>query len=90
MLRLHVDAEYKLTVVNPRLGSCKNFYSYRIIHTWNVIPIDILNIELSPSGSNNCFKNNLKTWFKTTLTDLESYNQCTWLTVCRFTRCRLV
>lgn len=88
--RLHDDAEYKLTVVNPRLEFCRNFYPYRIIHTWNAVPTEIIEIELSPTGSNSSFKNNLKLWFKNKVVNFDSNNLCTWMTVCKCARCRII
>ena len=76
--------------VVPRIEFCKNFFRFRCTTIWNAIPKEILEIDLSPTGSNNTFKKMLKTWYSEKLDLMDNDNVCTWITDCKWHRCRLV
>ena len=49
--RLHNDDVIRLKGRRPKKLYCTNYYSFRIVNTWNSIPSEIVSIELSPTGT---------------------------------------
>jgi hypothetical protein len=67
----------------------RHWYTNRIVHTWNEIPLEIRNLELNDMGHNTKFKNDFKSWLfdystKTFNPDLT----CTWFLKCLCPRCK--
>ena len=55
----------------------------------NDVPEDILMIELSASGNNNCFKKHLKLWLNEKVDTFNCDRTCTWIVKCKCSRCCL-
>ena len=79
----------RFKINTPRLESTRHYFTYRLPALWNVIPNDVLDIELSDSGSNNCFKKHLKLWLKEKLNTFDHDVMSTWLIKCKCASCRL-
>ena len=68
--------------VNPvRLQSYKNVN--RIIYTWNNVPLEIREVELTENGRNTTFKKEVKKWLAMECMEkYDVYNPCTWKVKC--------
>ena len=66
----------------------KHFYTHRIVHIWNSIPLDI---RVTPFGkSGKSFKKKLISFLKTKfISTFNPDNTCTWVCRCRCQSCRL-
>jgi hypothetical protein len=74
-----------------RTEGFKKFYTNRVIPTWNSLPFDIRNCELSDLGYNTPFKNSLKLWLYNFFSEqYEVESRCTWTIKCTCNHCRLV
>jgi hypothetical protein len=73
------------------LETCRNFYINRITNLWNSVPYELRSIELTESGYNTSFKNNLKAWFIDYFrNNFRVEDVCTWVVCCTCHRCRRV
>jgi hypothetical protein len=67
------------------------FYTNRIVRSWNAIPKDIRQMELSEAGYNSPFKAKLKDWLLEFFTEnFNVHNSCTWLLFCGCSACKVV
>jgi hypothetical protein len=65
------------------LRSYDYFYSNRICGSWNNLPYDLRNCDLSEAGNNSSFKREAKQHFQNLLiTKFDGDNTCTWISKC--------
>jgi hypothetical protein len=69
----------------------RTYYTNRLVQSWNNIPFEIRSCDLTDSGSNRNFKNNLKEWLlEQYKSNFDVMNTCTWNTYCLCAQCRIV
>ena len=73
----------------PRTKLYINFFSNRLVHLWNKLPVEIRLSELNEVGKNTTFKNDLNKHYFTRLENVFNPDSvCTWSSICRCVNCR--
>ncbi len=71
-----------------RTETYKTFYSNRIVKLWNLLPIEIKQLECINSNA-SLFKSHIKRHYKCLFDmNFDTENLCTWVTHCRCPICR--
>jgi hypothetical protein len=66
------------------------FYTNRIVKSWNKLPLEIRNIELTEAGRNTSFKGSLKKWLVSFFYEhFDNVDTCSWVVHCGCQSCRL-
>ena len=66
----------------------KHFYTHRIVHNWNSLPLDIRKTPFGKSGTS--FKHKVVSFIEDKFTQtFNPDNPCTWVCHCRCNSCRL-
>jgi hypothetical protein len=78
----------KIATVNTNLDKTRHFYTHRVIDTWNALP-DYIRLALRNTENTLIIKQHLIPYYKQKLAnDFDSYNQCTWSSICKCIRCQ--
>lgn len=81
----HRGLDFKVPVYKRKVSS--QFYIYRAVKTWNVLPVDV-RTKLLNAVNKNSIKNILLKLYKQKLSDhFDTDNTCTWVVTCQCGRC---
>lgn len=83
----HGDNKTWLPYQKAKTETYHHFYTRRITHIWNSLPLKLRTTQYVPGST--VFKFGIQELYRTRLTnDFDSYNLCKWLTKCRCSLCR--
>ena len=65
----------------------KYSYIHRVVYSWNVVPVNTIELYLTPCGYNRPFKKSLKEFlYKYFQDNFDDDNDCTWVLKCSNSR----
>jgi hypothetical protein len=77
----------KLKFINTNTDKAKHFFTNRVIETWNSLP-DYIRLALKNTDNPLVIKQHLIPYYRRMLSNhFDPYNQCTWVTTCKCSRC---
>jgi hypothetical protein len=78
-----------LQINKVKYNAFSKFFTNRISRSWNALPYNIRNIEITPMGYNSSFKLKLKSYMHEYFDKaFDSNNTCTWVLKCTCITCR--
>jgi hypothetical protein len=90
-MRTRVLLDNNMLICKPvNTWAYNNYFTNRIVRSWNELPEDIRTIELTAAGRNTTFKTMVKKWLTAYFkSNFKVDNTCSWCIKCHCTNCIL-